>query len=45
MIPRVTQAGFVGNSILPVADRGGAGVLIIGLVLIGLLEAKSGLPI
>ena len=45
MIHRVTLAGFFGNSLLPVADRDGAGVLIIGLVLIGLIEAESGLPI
>jgi hypothetical protein len=43
-IAGVTLAGFLGNSIVSVAD-GGAGVLISELVLIGLLEAKSGLPI
>ena len=44
MIAAVTLAGSLGNSALLVADRS-AGVLIIGLVLIGLLEAESGLPI
>jgi hypothetical protein len=48
MIHRVTLAGSIGNSVLPVAATVGssvAGVLIIELVLIGLIEAESGLPI
>ena len=46
MIARVTLAGSIGNSVLTVAvDRDAAGVLIIELVLIGLIEAESGLPI
>ena len=47
MIARVTLAGSIGNSALLVAAIGGRGasVLIIELVLIGLIEAESGLPI
>jgi len=48
MIARVTLAGSIGNSVLTVAVRGVANVnrvLIIELVLIGLIEAESGLPI
>ncbi len=51
MLPGVTQPGSIGSTIFsPVADAGATGILstglisIIGLVLIGLLEAGCGPP-